>query len=146
AGRGPRTRSARPTAAAAASARPARAGHPPGRARPGPGLRDLRLRLRPRRGAGGGGRPAGRCPRPPRSVAQLPGSGVVLSVRDFTVHRQGRLVLDALSFEVPDGAALAVLGPNGAGKSTLLEAVAGLLPAVAGSVELDGRPLERLAA
>jgi iron complex transport system ATP-binding protein len=35
----------------------------------------------------------------------------------------------------------AVVGPNGAGKSTLLRALAGLLPAAAGHVCLEGRPL-----
>lgn len=35
----------------------------------------------------------------------------------------------------------AIVGPNGAGKSTLLRGLAGLLPAVAGSVTLAGRPL-----
>jgi branched-chain amino acid transport system ATP-binding protein len=63
----------------------------------------------------------------------------MLEVRDLTVHRSGRLVLDGLSFDVPDGAALAVLGPNGAGKTTLLETLAGLLPASGGQIRLDGR-------
>jgi iron complex transport system ATP-binding protein len=35
----------------------------------------------------------------------------------------------------------AIVGPNGAGKSTLLRVLAGLLPASAGHVDLDGRPL-----
>lgn len=74
----------------------------------------------------------------------------MLEVRDLSVQRSGRLVLDGLSFSVLDGAALAVLGPNGAGKTTLLEALAGLLPAAAGSVALDGvalagRPAHRRA-
>jgi iron complex transport system ATP-binding protein len=34
-----------------------------------------------------------------------------------------------------------VLGPNGAGKSTLLGALAGLLPAQAGTIEWHGRPI-----
>jgi branched-chain amino acid transport system ATP-binding protein len=70
----------------------------------------------------------------------------MLRVRDLTVHRAGRLVLDSLTFELPDGAALAVLGPNGAGKTTLLEALAGLVPVTSGSIELDGRNVTRLPA
>lgn len=68
----------------------------------------------------------------------------MLQVRDLSSHRAGRLVLDRLSFEVPDRAALAVLGPNGSGKTTLLECLAGLLPASSGQIELDGRDLTRL--
>ena len=70
----------------------------------------------------------------------------MLRVRDLTVHRGGRLVLDGLGFDLPAGSALAVLGPNGAGKTTLLETVAGLLPASSGTVELSGRVLDRLPA
>ncbi|HEX6489229.1 MAG TPA: ABC transporter ATP-binding protein [Candidatus Dormibacteraeota bacterium] len=70
----------------------------------------------------------------------------MLQVADLTVHREGRLVLDGLSFVVPEGAALGVLGPNGSGKTTLLEAIAGLLPQTSGSVVLDGRRLNGLPA
>jgi iron complex transport system ATP-binding protein len=40
----------------------------------------------------------------------------------------------------------AVVGPNGAGKSTLLRALAGLLPAATGSIEIDSVPLITLSA
>ena len=70
----------------------------------------------------------------------------MLEVRDLSVHRSGRLIVDGLTFTVPAGSALAVLGPNGAGKTTLLEAVAGLLPASGGSIALGGRSLGALPA
>jgi molybdate transport system ATP-binding protein len=47
-----------------------------------------------------------------------------------------------LDVAVADGEVLGVLGPNGVGKSTLLRTVAGLLPLLAGSLRLDGRPLD----
>jgi NitT/TauT family transport system ATP-binding protein len=37
---------------------------------------------------------------------------------------------------------VAIIGPNGCGKSTLLRVAGGLLPLTAGSVELDGRPVD----
>ena len=37
---------------------------------------------------------------------------------------------------------LAVLGPNGAGKTTLLLTLAGLLPPIAGTIDLDGSARE----
>jgi len=47
------------------------------------------------------------------------------------------------SFTVPRGVITAVIGPNGSGKSSLLNAIAGVTPAAAGSVEVvatAGRP------
>lgn len=43
-----------------------------------------------------------------------------------------------LSFALSAGTALVVVGRNGSGKSTLLKTLAGLLPARAGSVSMDG--------
>jgi manganese/iron transport system ATP-binding protein len=39
---------------------------------------------------------------------------------------------------VPAGTALALIGPNGAGKSTLIRAILGLVPVVAGRIEVLG--------
>jgi iron complex transport system ATP-binding protein len=54
-------------------------------------------------------------------------------------HRYaGRLVLDAISFELFPGEILSLLGPNGSGKSTLMKAVAGILRVDAGQVRYQG--------
>ncbi|HEY4383047.1 MAG TPA: ABC transporter ATP-binding protein [Ktedonobacteraceae bacterium] len=53
-------------------------------------------------------------------------------------------VLHGISFEVPDGAIVAILGANGAGKTTLMRALTGLIPTQDGRIELDGKLLERL--
>ena len=45
----------------------------------------------------------------------------------------GRVVIDAVSFNLRDGGSLCVTGPNGSGKSTLLRLCAGLLRPDAGS-------------
>ncbi|MFF7448027.1 MULTISPECIES: ATP-binding cassette domain-containing protein [unclassified Streptomyces] len=50
-------------------------------------------------------------------------------------------VLTDLTLTVPDGQLLCVVGPSGCGKSTLLRTVAGLLPARAGRVIIDGTPV-----
>ena len=52
-----------------------------------------------------------------------------------------RTALDGISFEVAPGALFGLLGPNGAGKTTAFRLLAGLLPAHAGTVALDGRPV-----
>jgi len=56
--------------------------------------------------------------------------------------RSGRPVFSGLGFEVHSGEALAVTGPNGVGKSSLLRIIAGLLPASAGKVALEGGDAE----
>ncbi|MGZ6346948.1 MAG: metal ABC transporter ATP-binding protein, partial [Anaerolineales bacterium] len=46
-----------------------------------------------------------------------------------------------ITFNVPQGARLAVVGPNGAGKSTLFKALVGLLPLQKGRILIHGLPL-----
>ena len=46
-----------------------------------------------------------------------------------------------VSFDVWRGDRFVLLGPSGCGKSTLLKAVAGFIAPVAGSLQLDGRPI-----
>ena len=57
------------------------------------------------------------------------------------IDRQGRLpipVLHDISLEIRAGSALGVIGKSGSGKSTLARVIAGLLPAAAGTMRLDG--------
>jgi branched-chain amino acid transport system ATP-binding protein len=61
-----------------------------------------------------------------------------LVVRDLSVMRGGRPVLRGVSLDVPPGEITALLGANGAGKSTTVLTMAGILPAVGGSVSCDG--------
>ncbi|MGB3539935.1 MAG: heme ABC exporter ATP-binding protein CcmA [Mesorhizobium sp.] len=53
-------------------------------------------------------------------------------------ERGGETVFSNVGFSLEDGQALVVTGPNGSGKSTLLRIVAGLLPAAAGRIALEG--------
>ncbi len=52
-----------------------------------------------------------------------------------------RVVIDDLDLAVPEGRMTVIVGPNACGKSTLLRALARLVPAAAGTVTLDERPL-----
>ncbi|GGK97512.1 heme ABC transporter ATP-binding protein [Nocardia jinanensis] len=87
-----------------------------------------------------------------RRTHELPGTPetgrVTLRARGVTLDRHGggggtRRVLDGVDFEVAAGEVVALVGPNGAGKSTLLAVLAGELEPGHGSVELDGRALDR---
>ena len=53
-------------------------------------------------------------------------------------ERGGETVFSGIGFTLHQGDALVVTGPNGSGKSTLLRIVAGLLPAAAGRVLVEG--------
>ncbi len=55
----------------------------------------------------------------------------------------GEAVVRGVSFTAPRGKVTALIGPNGCGKSTLLKSACGLLPLVAGRVEIGGKPLGR---
>jgi NitT/TauT family transport system ATP-binding protein len=46
--------------------------------------------------------------------------------------------LKPLTFDIRTGEFIAIVGPSGCGKSTLLKLVAGLLPASAGTITIDG--------
>ncbi len=64
-----------------------------------------------------------------------------LEAVDLEVRRGDRLALHRLDLAVPAATMLAVTGPSGSGKSTLLGALAGVYPASAGSVRVDGNDL-----
>jgi iron complex transport system ATP-binding protein len=55
-----------------------------------------------------------------------------------------RDVLHGVSFDLPQGAVVALLGENGAGKTTLLKVLASLLRPRSGRVSLGGRPLDAI--
>ena len=64
-----------------------------------------------------------------------------LEVQNATMAYGDKIVLTDLSFNVPQGARVAVVGPNGAGKSTLFKALVGLLPLRAGCILVHGLPM-----
>jgi NitT/TauT family transport system ATP-binding protein len=57
----------------------------------------------------------------------------------FGDENGGLLALDDIDCAVAEGSFVSVVGPSGCGKSTLLRIVAGLLPASAGQVVMDGQ-------
>jgi iron complex transport system ATP-binding protein len=66
----------------------------------------------------------------------------MLSAHDLGIGYGRRLVGADLNVALAKGEVLALLGPNGGGKTTLLKTLLGLLPPLAGRVELAGRRLD----
>jgi iron complex transport system ATP-binding protein len=62
-----------------------------------------------------------------------------VTATDIVLAYGARVVLQASSFTIPDGAVTALIGPNGAGKSTVLNAVAGLLTPRSGRLDVPAR-------
>ncbi|AZH77393.1 heme ABC transporter ATP-binding protein [Microbacterium sp. Y-01] len=71
-------------------------------------------------------------------TVRLRGTGLTVQVGD------GRRILDDASIEIHAGEVHALVGPNGAGKSTLFGVLAGDVMAQTGTVELDGRSIDRI--
>ena len=59
----------------------------------------------------------------------------MIAIRNLTVIRGGRRILDDVSFDVRPNEILGVIGPNGAGKTTLFECIAGLQAIDSGTID-----------
>lgn len=70
------------------------------------------------------------------SVHSAPMSRIVL--RDLTKTFGDLAILDPLSLAIESGSFVSVIGPSGCGKTTLVRVIAGLEPATAGEVAVDG--------
>jgi manganese/iron transport system ATP-binding protein len=79
-----------------------------------------------------------RKPRPQTAMSDIPHR---LEVQNASIGYGDKIVVQDLTFNVPQGARVGVVGPNGAGKSTLFKALVGLLPLHSGQVFIHGLPL-----
>lgn len=71
---------------------------------------------------------------------------VSLSIRNLSVELTRQPVLHDVSADLTGGQLVGIVGPNGAGKSTLVRALLGLIDRTAGSIVLDGQPVDKMAA
>ncbi len=67
----------------------------------------------------------------------------MLQIGGLEVRFDDFVAVRALSLAVPAGGAFGLVGESGSGKSTVLKAIAGLVPAAAGTIRLEGQPLGR---
>ncbi|MEU5153570.1 urea ABC transporter ATP-binding subunit UrtE [Glycomyces sp. NPDC021274] len=67
----------------------------------------------------------------------------MLRLRNLTCGYGRTPVVHDIDLDVGADEVVAVMGHNGVGKTTLLRAVVGLIPVMSGTIELDGRPVNR---
>ena len=68
----------------------------------------------------------------------------MLEIRDLEVNYGAINAIKKISFDVNQGEVIALIGANGAGKTTTLHAISGLIPASSGTIELDGKNLQKV--
>ncbi len=70
----------------------------------------------------------------------------MLNFQNVSTGYGEKVVLKDVSFSVEKGEAVALIGSNGTGKSTLIKCVSGILPLLAGNIQICGKDLRRLKA
>ncbi|GAA4987314.1 putative spermidine/putrescine transport system ATP-binding protein [Nonomuraea thailandensis] len=75
----------------------------------------------------------------------MPGSETAVGLRGLRKEFGPVTAVDGIDLEIRDGEFFAMLGPSGSGKTTVLRMIAGFEPPTAGTVELGGRDVTRLA-
>lgn len=88
-------------------------------------------------------RTTGGPPAPLRLASGLPEREIAFTGVSFA-YGDGPAVLEGLDLTVPAGSSVAIVGANGAGKTTLVKLLAGLYRPDAGTVTVDGIPLDDL--
>ena len=70
----------------------------------------------------------------------------IIKIENLTKYYDGRVVLDNVSFGIPQGCIYGLLGRNGAGKTTIIRILLGLEPVTRGSTYIFGKSSGELGA
>ncbi|HEX5590773.1 MAG TPA: ABC transporter ATP-binding protein [Candidatus Limnocylindrales bacterium] len=82
-------------------------------------------------------------PSPPKAAASTPAAdGVILACAGLVKRFGARTAVNGVGFVIGRGETYGLLGPNGAGKTTTISMVCGILARDAGTVVVDGRPVD----
>jgi branched-chain amino acid transport system ATP-binding protein len=69
---------------------------------------------------------------------------LILRVSNIESYYGPIMAVRGVSLEVPRGRIVAVLGANGAGKTTILKTISGVIDPLKGTIEFDGKPIQRM--
>lgn len=69
---------------------------------------------------------------------------LLIETKKLSVGYDKKPILANLNLKIQKGEMICLMGPNGSGKSTLLKSMVGILPVVAGLVELKGERLDKI--
>ncbi len=70
----------------------------------------------------------------------------MLEIQNLSVSYGSHRVLSGVNLALAPGQILALIGPNGTGKSTLIRTLAGIVPPLNGSLQVDGQDIVKLGA
>ena len=68
----------------------------------------------------------------------------ILKVSNIESYYGPIMAIRGVSLSLPAGKIVTVLGANGAGKTTILKTISGVLDPLKGSVEFEGKPIQRM--
>ncbi|WP_105439254.1 ABC transporter ATP-binding protein [Neorhizobium sp. T25_13] len=68
----------------------------------------------------------------------------MLELKDIQGGYGKVVILNGVSFKIPEASITTIIGPNGAGKSTVFKAIFGLLDIHSGQITFDGKDVTRL--
>ena len=68
----------------------------------------------------------------------------LVKISDLSFAYDEQPILDGINMEIPRGKVVAIMGGSGCGKTTLLRLIGGQLKPTRGSVQVDGRAVDRM--
>src|SRR3984885_16164040 len=83
-------------------------------------------------------------PQSTASPSTTPSTRPHVTIRGLSKRFDNTVIYDGLDLDIPRGELISIFGPNGCGKSTLINMIAGLMPADAGKVLFDGKPIREI--
>jgi|SRR5690554_1554199 len=68
---------------------------------------------------------------------------MLINGTDISVKIGDKVLIDAISCDIPQGDYLCIVGPNGSGKSTFLKTLNAILPLHSGTLHINSQPITR---